>query len=31
MGLYRRTGGQWDGVRSVMFEYGLTIGGITET
>jgi ribosomal protein S18 acetylase RimI-like enzyme len=31
MGLYRSTGGEWDGNPSVMFEYELTIGGATET
>jgi hypothetical protein len=31
MGLYRSTGGEWDGNPSVMFEYELTIGGPTET
>jgi ribosomal protein S18 acetylase RimI-like enzyme len=30
MGLYRRTGGTWDGVPSVMFEYDLTIVGPIE-
>ena len=29
MGLYRSTGGKWDGVPSVMFEYDLTIGAPT--
>ena len=31
MGLYRSTGGQWDGVPSVMFEYDLTIGMSIKT
>jgi ribosomal protein S18 acetylase RimI-like enzyme len=30
MGLYRSTGGTWDGVPSVMFEYDLTIVGPIE-
>ena len=30
MGLYRRTGGEWDGAPSVMFEYDLTTGGPDE-
>ena len=31
MGLYRGTGGQWDGEQSVMFEYDLTTGEPAET
>ena len=31
MGLYRSTGGQWDGEPQVMFEYHLTIDGTPET
>ena len=31
MGLYRSTGGEWDGSPSVMFEYELTIDGHMET
>ena len=31
MALYRRTGGQWNGEPSVMFEYDLTRDGPTET
>lgn len=31
MGLYRTTGGHWDGNPSVMFEYDLTIDGPTRT
>jgi ribosomal protein S18 acetylase RimI-like enzyme len=31
MRLYRSTGGRWDGLSNVMFEYDLTIGGPTET
>ena len=29
MALYRSTGGKWDGVPSVMFEYDLTSGAPT--
>jgi ribosomal protein S18 acetylase RimI-like enzyme len=31
MGLYRSTGGHWDGDSQVMFEYDLTIDGPTRT
>lgn len=31
MGLYRSTGGHWNGDSQVMFEYDLTIDGPTRT
>jgi hypothetical protein len=31
MGLYRSTGGDWNGDSQVMFEYDLTIDGETKT
>jgi hypothetical protein len=31
VGLYRTTGGRWDGETHVMFEYDITVGGPTET